>query len=294
MAQTIQIANATYPDVPSIVCNKQGGGTAIYADPSGTTAVAADVAQGKWFLTDQGVLTQGTASGGGGTFVPKMGVIRPDATLVKSWTYDKQLVRDESVTIPAYSTSAKTLLSSQSLTQSVDTSSYDYFIFVAGLITPIYNTAAVAKGRLEHWMGVSVFEYTNTDKSLFVASTGKNIASNTASTVAMYSRRLFYWSSGTSYTQTSSSSYVSYGVYFNGTHNMSISNGTLTVSISQVSMRGNASYFSQTYWEAMTDARVQYIAAIYSVPRTTADTSGWSVNMLTNHLGNAANNGGAI
>lgn len=66
MAQTITIANATYPDVPSIVCNKQGGGTAVFADPSGTTAAASDVAQGKLFLNASGVLTQGTASGGGG------------------------------------------------------------------------------------------------------------------------------------------------------------------------------------------------------------------------------------
>lgn len=66
MAQTIQIANATYPDVPSIVCNKSGGGTAIFADPSGVTAQAADVASGKYFLTSAGVLTEGTASGGGG------------------------------------------------------------------------------------------------------------------------------------------------------------------------------------------------------------------------------------
>lgn len=67
MAQTITIANATYPDVPSIVCNKQGGGTAVFADPSGTTAAASDVAQGKLFLNSSGILTQGTASGGGGS-----------------------------------------------------------------------------------------------------------------------------------------------------------------------------------------------------------------------------------
>lgn len=66
MAQTITIANATYPDVPSIVCNKQGGGTAVFADPSGTTAAASDVAQGKLFLNSSGILTTGTASGGGG------------------------------------------------------------------------------------------------------------------------------------------------------------------------------------------------------------------------------------
>ena len=33
---------------------------------SDTTAVAADVAQGKWFYTSSGIKTQGTASGGGG------------------------------------------------------------------------------------------------------------------------------------------------------------------------------------------------------------------------------------
>ena len=65
MAQSIQIANAIYPDVPSIVCNKSGGGTAVFADPSVVTAVAADVASGKYFLDSSGILTQGTASGGG-------------------------------------------------------------------------------------------------------------------------------------------------------------------------------------------------------------------------------------
>lgn len=67
MAQTIQIANATYPDVPSIVCNKSGGGTAVFADPSRITSVASDVASGKIFMQADGTLGTGTASGGGGS-----------------------------------------------------------------------------------------------------------------------------------------------------------------------------------------------------------------------------------
>lgn len=46
-----------------------------YADVSGVTAVAGDVAQGKYFVTSAGVLTEGTASGGGGGSVEDIGVI---------------------------------------------------------------------------------------------------------------------------------------------------------------------------------------------------------------------------
>lgn len=67
MAQNVTIAGNQYPSVPSVLIPKTGGGgNAIFADPSVVTAVAADVASGKYFLNSSGVLTQGTASGGGG------------------------------------------------------------------------------------------------------------------------------------------------------------------------------------------------------------------------------------
>lgn len=65
MAQNIQIAGATFNAVPSIVVPVAGGGSAMFVDPSPTTAAAADVASGKLFFDALGVLTQGTASGGG-------------------------------------------------------------------------------------------------------------------------------------------------------------------------------------------------------------------------------------
>ena len=65
MAQSINLWNATYSDVPSILLPRAGGGTAQFVDVTDTTAAAADVASGKYFYTSGGVKTQGTASGGG-------------------------------------------------------------------------------------------------------------------------------------------------------------------------------------------------------------------------------------
>lgn len=66
MAQNITLLGASYSDVPAVELPKTGGGIATFADPSGTTATASDVAQGKLFLNSSGVFTTGTASGGGG------------------------------------------------------------------------------------------------------------------------------------------------------------------------------------------------------------------------------------
>ncbi|MBR6207008.1 MAG: hypothetical protein IKQ73_07590 [Oscillospiraceae bacterium] len=65
MAQNITLLGASYSDVPAVTLPKTGGGTALFADPSGVTAVPSDVAQGKYFIDASGELKPGTSSGGG-------------------------------------------------------------------------------------------------------------------------------------------------------------------------------------------------------------------------------------
>jgi len=65
MAQNITLLGASYTDVPAVELPKTGGGTASFTDVTPTTAVATDVLQGKYFFTASGVLTLGTATGGG-------------------------------------------------------------------------------------------------------------------------------------------------------------------------------------------------------------------------------------
>lgn len=66
MAQNVTIAGRSYSAVPSVQIPKTGGGTATFTDVTDTTALASDVASGKYFYTSAGVRTQGTSSGGGG------------------------------------------------------------------------------------------------------------------------------------------------------------------------------------------------------------------------------------
>ena len=67
MAQNISLMNSSYSNVPAVTLPKTGGGTATFTDVTDTTATASDVSSSKYFYTAQGVRTQGTNSGGGGS-----------------------------------------------------------------------------------------------------------------------------------------------------------------------------------------------------------------------------------
>ncbi len=62
MAQTISIAGASYPDVPSIQVPKTGGGTAVFYDASIATATADKILSGYTAFGATGLIT-GTAAG---------------------------------------------------------------------------------------------------------------------------------------------------------------------------------------------------------------------------------------
>ena len=66
MAQNISILGANYSAVPAVNLPKTGGGTAKFTDVTDSTAIASDVATGKYFYSADGTRTAGTNSGGGG------------------------------------------------------------------------------------------------------------------------------------------------------------------------------------------------------------------------------------
>lgn len=86
--RTIKLMNAVYSDVPAVNLPINGGGTATFTEITDTTAVAADVASGKYFYTAAGVRTQGTNSGGGGASKNAQ-VVQQSATRITATSYTK-------------------------------------------------------------------------------------------------------------------------------------------------------------------------------------------------------------
>lgn len=292
MAQTIQIANATYPDVPSIVCNKSGGGTAIFADPSGITSIASDVASGKIFMQADGTLGTGTASGGGGTFVPIMGAIRPDATLVKKWTYDKKYVADLGGTLPAYSTTATTLVSAPSNeTVTLDTENYRYILLCRILSYPVYSSVVHEKGRAEYFGKATMHEVMSYAKNTLRSAAGVTNANAYSTIMAVNGYNYFYvYDQSTAVSSGTNQS----GVYGSGSTDPTISNTTtyaptITVKFPGFSIKGSTTYFDSTAWSQMIDCRMQYVYELWKAP-----LDGWQMSMMRTHVMNCFNNGGTL
>ena len=85
MSKNITLMGASYTAVPAVQLPQTGGGTALFTAVSDTTAAAADVAEGKYFYTAAGVLTEGTGSGGGG--VTRENIV-PQQTITASAGYN--------------------------------------------------------------------------------------------------------------------------------------------------------------------------------------------------------------
>lgn len=294
MAQNITLLGASYTGVPSVILPKTGGGTASFTDVTDTTASAADVAAGKWFYTSGGVLTEGTASGGGGG-APLALAMRPDAECIKTWTYNKLIHEDEGITIPAYTTTSTVLKASESLsddTVTVDLSTYGYFMTQMLLTVPIYSNTTAVKGRQEYFFTCGCYEMydipANTAKAL---SANKYANASRAFTNAGSMNRLLYWSSATALNWYTSSGYgaaqtIQLPNFTSGT--------TITVKTPTFTIRGSTSYLTQTAWNALTDIRYQYKFQLWRAP-ISSGVHGWGMTSEAQKiLDDVVNNGGIL
>ena len=290
MAQNITLMGASYADVPAVVLPKTGGGTARFDDTTDADATAADILTGKTAYVN-GEKLVGTGSGGGGGAV-KMGVLRPDAELVERWTMDSYVEADLGLTIPSYTTTATTLRASEIIaTHTGDPLNYRYYITERMLTTPEYSITTLAKGRQEYVLTAAAYEW------IYNPAGQQQTMINPEKAYGVYSQmiglamtREVYWSSATAV-----------GVYTSGAYcaNQGVtaptiaSNKTITVKSPTIVIRGHATYLTQTFFDAITDIRCQYVIELWRVPLTGVD--GWAHGTQMDSIFNdIANNGGTL
>lgn len=203
-------------------------------------------------------------------------VLRPDAELIQTYTCDRLLVTDDEVTMPTYSTSSTTLLASVALTPTITlNSNYNYFIRGQLLTIPIYNITTKGKGRVEYSLNSTCYDIVEIPANTIESLDGTKYATTLYLPSGYTITRLIYYSSATAIGVYSVA--TAYGIYQTTTA-PTISNGILTINAPPVTIRGNTTYLTSTYYNAITDIRRQYIYKVYRAPKDNLNIDGWGGN----------------
>jgi len=204
-------------------------------------------------------------------------VFKPTATLLQTYSYDKNIVSGEGKTWPGYTTSSTVLLASaaQATTITVDLANYTYLVVERMLSIPTYSVSTVAKGRCEYNISVATYELTTAYSGELHALINTSLATtaNTNSVVSTgtFSREIYY-SSGTALAAYSTATYGCYQTVTAPT----LSSSTLTINSPALGTRGHTTYFTSTYMNAVSDVRYQWVIEVWRCPKTNDSLNGWA------------------
>ena len=229
----------------------------------------------------------------------KMGVLRPDAEKVQTWSADYLVHTDKGVTIPSYSTTGATLVSAESLTPTytLACNSYYYYILLRCLTIPQYSVTTKAKGRFEWSYTSAAYEIVDIPANSLesILDSKQYTSSNIYVFATGVQPRALYWSSGTAVavynpTSISTSSYgVNQAITAPAVSSNTSATATLTITSPSVVIRGSTTYLVNTYYNAISDIRAQYIIELWRVPLSSLSLDGWGITSQAHHIINCIN-----
>lgn len=257
-----------------------------YKDTSDATAVAKDVLVGKTAYNADGKII--------GTLALQMGVVRPDAELVTTLSSDVSWVDDLELTIPAYTTTSTTLLAASEMTPTVtltDLDNYNYYVLERALTIPTYDSTVgdtKGKGRQEYQFCSAAYEVVSFPPNTFLTLDGNKSYDKRSTSVysAGNCARLVYWSTASAITAYASAAYgCTTTITAPAISSGSALSPVLTIKFPAIVIRGHATYFSSTYMDGTADARTQFVAEVYKVPKSSDyGINGWGLRSQAEHV----------
>lgn len=213
--------------------------------------------------------------------VPQMKrmILRPDAEVVESWTYDKLWIADEGETLPAYDTTQHVLRDYEELNieHEWDLGNYKYFLLNRSLVIPYYNTNEIARGRVEWSSSCSAYELTRFDGDNFftLIDPTKAFAGTPTSWIStgVQFPRTVYFSSASAVSVYISTSYGLWCVFTSPSYVGNVP----TIMSPQFVFRCQGNIFDKPFYEALTDIRFQYIIELWREPIGSLSYDGWVV-----------------
>lgn len=201
-------------------------------------------------------------------------LLRDDCTLVQKWTNDSLAVTDDQETLPAYSTSAQTVIAAANLSPTItlDYTNYKYYILERFLTIPVYNTTTKEKGRPDCCMTSYLYEIVELEANTLRSASGSpSYASRSVAIAAQTVTRAPYWSAASTMGIYTATTYTASQVASAPT----VSSGTLTCIAPSLQMRGSTTYFTSSAWGKITDIRRQYVIEVYKAPKNHLNIDGW-------------------
>lgn len=212
----------------------------------------------------------------------KFPTVRSDAELVKQYSLDHFLVRDDGITLPTTAPTAEkvNLIESEELPDiTTDAANYKYFVSQRAIAYPTYSSSEIARGRFEYGISESCMEALAFDGGEFIAlvDSGKKYVNGAYTFIGTSQYRGVYFTSSNGAMSVYTS--ATYGLYV-VLSTPSLTSSVIRLSTPALSLRCQANIYDEPFWNITTDIRYQYIIEVWKVPRgTDRDMNGWSTTM---------------
>ena len=259
--------------------------------PNPSTGTLNITANGTYDVTEKASAVV-NVSGGGSSLI--VGALRPDAELIKKYTYDKMIVEEEIATIPSFTSADTNIITASTLdTISIDRETYDYFVVANYLVVPTYNDSTLRTGTEDYDYVVCEYEINTTTPVTLI---GGGTASKTQKA---YVQSYGLWHICPMYKNSAWSAQaglsVSYGIREKPKAPEVNSNGDeLIIYTSDLAIRGNTSSFPQAAWESVSDVRRQYIIEVYRAKKNDSNVDGFAKGSNYYSRLSFLNNGGTL